>query len=101
MNRALGSLGLAMKAGRVQSGEENCLGLIKSHRAFLLLIDGGISSQSRRNLVSACEREDVPLREIPSGDLGRAIGKENRMAAVITDQPFAVKLMNHLDNESS
>ena len=47
MNRALGSLGLAMKAGRVQSGEENCLKLVKAGAAFLLLIDAGASAASK------------------------------------------------------
>ena len=46
MNRALGSLGLAMRSGRVQCGEAVCDRLIKTGEAKLILIDGGISAGS-------------------------------------------------------
>ena len=51
MNRALGSLGLAMRSGRVVCGEENCEKLIKSGGAFLVLIDGAISATVRSGVV--------------------------------------------------
>ena len=92
MNRALGSLGLAMKAGRVQSGEENCLKLIRSGAACLVLIDAGASASSRKALSDACAYYKVPCRLIPENDLGQAIGRPGRMAAVITDQSLAARL---------
>ena len=101
MNRALGSLGLAMKAGRVQSGEENCLKLVKAGAAFLLLIDAGASAASKKTATDACAHYNVPYRLIPAGDLGQAIGKSGRMVAAITDRAFAARLGALLEDAST
>ena len=92
MNRALGSLGLAMRAGRVQSGAETCDKLIKAGAAFLILIDAGASEASRKALTDACAYYSVPYRLVPAGELGQAIGKSGRMAAAITDRAFAARV---------
>ena len=98
MNRALGSLGLAMRAGRVQSGEENCLKLVKAGASFLLLIDAGASAASKKTATDACAHYNVPYRLIPAGDLGQAIGKSGRMVAAITDRTFAERLAALLED---
>ena len=92
MNRALGSLGLAMRAGRVQSGEANCDKLIKAGTAYLVLIDAGASPASRKAVTDACVYYNVPFRLIPAGELGQAIGRPGRMVAAITDQVLAARL---------
>lgn len=92
MNRALGTLGLAMRAGRVQSGEANCDKLIKSGGACLVLIDEGASLPSRKAVTDACAHYSVPYRLIPAGELGQAIGRPGRMVAAITDQALAARL---------
>ncbi|MBO4299007.1 MAG: ribosomal L7Ae/L30e/S12e/Gadd45 family protein [Clostridia bacterium] len=92
MNRALGSLGLTMKAGRVQSGEANCDKLIKAGGAYLILIDAGASPASRKAITDACAYYHVPYCLIEPGELGRAIGKPGRMAAAVTDKALAARL---------
>ncbi|MBR3503352.1 MAG: ribosomal L7Ae/L30e/S12e/Gadd45 family protein [Clostridia bacterium] len=98
MNRALGSLGLAMRAGRVESGAETCDKLIKAGAAYLILIDAGASPASQKALTDACAYHSVPYRLIPAGELGRAIGKSGRMAAAITDRAFAARLRALLED---
>ena len=97
MNRALGSLGLAMRAGRVQSGADACDKLIKAGSACLILIDAGASPATRKAMTDACAYYSVPYRLVPAGELGRAIGRSGRMAAAITDRAFAARLIALLD----
>ena len=92
MNRALGSLGLAMRSGRVVCGEENCEKLIKSGGAFLVLIDGAISAGSKKAVTDACAYRGVPYRILPEHALGAAIGRQGRMTAAVTDKAFALRL---------
>ena len=92
MKRALGSLGLAMKSGRVRCGEETCVKLVRAGAASLVLIDAAISDGSRKAVADACAFHQVPCRQIPSGELGRAIGKPGRMVAAITDKALAQRL---------
>ena len=92
MNRALGSLGLAMRAGRVQSGADTCDRLIKAGAAYLILIDAGASAASQKAVTDACAHYNVSYRLVPAGELGRAIGKGGRMVAAITDRAFAARL---------
>lgn len=98
MNRALGSLGLAMKAGRVQSGEANCEKLIKAGAACLVLIDAGASAASKKAVTDACRYYETPYRLIAPGELGQAIGKPGRMVAAITDKALAARLTALLDD---
>ena len=92
MNRALGSLGLAMRSGRVQCGEAVCDRLIKTGEAKLILIDGGISAGSRKAITDACRYYGVPWRAVPAGELGQAVGKPGRRTAAVTDETFAARL---------
>ena len=98
MNRALGSLGLAMKAGKVQSGADVCDKLIKAGAACLILIDAGASPASRKALTDACAFYQVPYRLVPPEELGRAIGRPGRMAAAVTDKTLATRLSALLDD---
>ena len=86
-----------MKAGRVQSGADTCDKLIKAGSAYLILIDAGASPASQKALTNACAYYNVPHRSVPAGELGRAIGKSDRMVAAITDRAFAERLCALLD----
>ena len=97
MNRALGSLGLACKAGRVQSGQAICDKLIKAGSAHLILIDAGASENTRKAVTDACAYYNVSYRLIPAGELGQAIGQPGRMVAAITDKALAERLNVLLD----
>ncbi len=92
IDKALGMLGLCTRAGRLKSGEAMCEQAIKRGGAFLLLVDAGASERSKKDLRNACEFAGVPLIELPEGALGRAIGKDGRMAACVTDRNFASRI---------
>ena len=101
MSRALGGLGLAMRAGRVQCGESVCDKLSKAGGARLVLIDAAISPGSFKAVTDACRYYGVPYVMTPAGELGRAIGRTGRMTAVITDEGFAERLKGLLSAEGA
>lgn len=92
MNRGLGMLGLCARAGKLQSGGGACDQLIKRGEALLVLVDGGASVQTQKAVHDACAYYDVPMRRLPEGLLGEAIGRPGRMVAAITDRTFAERL---------
>ena len=87
-----GIIGLAMRAGRIACGEENCLKLIKRGAACLMLLDAGISPASAQPLKDACLKRGIEYIAVPEGALGQATGKYGRMAAVVTDEGLAARL---------
>lgn len=87
-----GMLGLAMRAGKVQTGESVCEKLVKTGKACLILIDGAASANTVKAVTDTCTTYRVPLRRTENGRLGSATGKQGRMVACITDAGFAERL---------
>lgn len=92
MERALGMLGLCARAGQLKSGASMCEQAIKRGGAQLLLMDAGASDRSKKDLKDACAYASVPMIELPEGALGRAIGKDGRMATCVMDKGFADRI---------
>ena len=93
MKRLTQLLGLCMRAGGVLSGEKVCLQAIRSGGAFVALLDEAVAANGRKAIEDACKSHEVPLIELEAYALGDAIGKYGRMAAVVTNEGFAKKLM--------
>ena len=89
--RLLSLMGFAKKAGKIRSGELMAEKTIKSGKARLVVIDSGISEQSRKRWSDICRSAGVPI--IEANGLGRAIGKEAHMVACIADNGFANSIM--------
>jgi len=85
-------LGLAVRAGRVTSGESLCEREIRAGRAALALMDAGVSPGTRGKYAALCKAKGVPLYEISVDSLGKAIGKPNRMVAVMAKGPLQDKV---------
>ena len=92
MKPFLGMLGLCARAGKLITGEKACLQAIRSQSACVALLDGGASANAVKAMSDACTHHDIPLLRLPEGLLGAAIGKEGRMAAVVTDAGMAQRL---------
>lgn len=88
--RARGVVGLAMKAGRLVSGGFAVERALKRGAALAVIVDDEASENTKKQLRDACAYRRIPLYEL--GGLGRAIGKEERMEAAITDRGFAEML---------
>lgn len=90
--RALGTLGLATRAGFVKSGGDVCEREIRAGRARLALMDAGVSDNTRDKFSVLCAGKNVPLRILPEDALGSAIGQPGRMVAVLKEGPLTTKL---------
>ncbi|WP_281198805.1 L7Ae/L30e/S12e/Gadd45 family ribosomal protein [Staphylococcus schleiferi] len=94
----LNFLGLAMRAGKVKTGESVILAELKKHRLKLVLIASDASDNTKNNLINKCHSYQIPYRIISHrDDLGDALGKSARVNIGITDQGFAKKLMSMID----
>ena len=89
---ALGLIGLCARAGKLVSGEQACDQQVKRGAAKLVLVDQGASPLTRKAFQDACAYYKVPLRLVPEGALGAAIGRPGRKAAAITDQALANRI---------
>lgn len=97
-NRIYSMLGLAMKAGKVVSGEFATDKSIKEGSAFLVIIALDASENTRKKFSNSCEFYKVPKFIYGTKDeLGRAIGRDMRSSLAVTDEGFAKSLTKHLE----
>jgi len=98
-NRVISFLGLCMRAGRIISGQEACVDLIRQGQAALALMDASASDNTRKRLTDACRSHDVALYELSAGTLGAAIGKKGRMVIALRPDGMSQKILSMLENE--
>jgi len=93
-NKALGMLGLAMRAGKVVSGEFSCENAIKQGKAFLVILAEDASDNTKKKFTDMTNYRNIPL--VIYGNklsLGKATGKEFRASVAIIDQAFAENIL--------
>ena len=86
-------IGLATKAGKVASGEFSTEKEVKSARAYLVIVAGDASENTKKKFRNMCAYYKVPC--ILFGDkeqLGRAIGREYRSSLAVCEAHFAEKI---------
>lgn len=89
----LNLLGLAFRARKIVTGEENLISHIKKHQVKLVLIANDASDNTQKKLTDKCTFYDVPYRIVDDRTrLSAAIGKQGRVAVGIVDEGFAQKL---------
>ncbi|MCC3376192.1 ribosomal L7Ae/L30e/S12e/Gadd45 family protein [Cohnella sp. REN36] len=89
-NKALSRLGLAMRAGKLVSGDETVLKAIRAGEARLVLVAEDASDNTRKKVADKCESYGVPLLIGYSRyELGGAVGKPERVLFAVTDPGFA------------
>ena len=78
-------LGLAMRAGKIKSGES-------------VILASDASSNTLKQMNNKCNSYQVPLKVFGTrNELGLAIGKSDRVNIGITDNGFAKKLLSMID----
>lgn len=90
MDKVLGLIGLAKKAGRITAGSEACEGAIRSGISKLIVIAGDISENGRKAICDCCRHYGVKYITYASKEeLGAAVGSEIRAVISINDEGFA------------
>lgn len=97
-NKVLSLIGLAMKAGKVASGEFSTEKEVKTGYAELVIVAEDASDNTKKKFQNMCEFYEVPIYFYGDKDtLGHAMGKEFRASLAVTDPGFAKGIAKHLD----
>lgn len=90
MNRVLGMLGLAKRAGRTSAGAFACEGMIKTKKAKLVLLARDASENTKKAVRNSCGYYGVRLLELSDmASLGRATGGGDKAVVSVNDENFA------------
>ncbi|SFJ23292.1 YlxQ family RNA-binding protein [Thermoflavimicrobium dichotomicum] len=90
MNKLLNALGLAMRAGKVVSGEEFVIREVRAGKAKLVVLAKDAAKNTEKKLTDKCQSYQVPLIRFGTRqELGKAIGKAERVVIAVTDPGFA------------
>ncbi|GAK01534.1 ribosomal L7Ae/L30e/S12e/Gadd45 family protein [Geomicrobium sp. JCM 19055] len=85
-------LGLCMRAGKLVSGEDTVLRLVRDRKVDLVLISNDASNNTEKLFHAKCQSYNTPIKTAGTREhLGRAIGKQERVVLGITDKGFAKK----------
>lgn len=91
-------LGLAMRAGKVKTGESVIINEIKKHKIQLVIIAEDASENTKKVIQNKCESYHISFRIFGTrSELGQALGKAERVNVGITDQGFAKKLLSIIE----
>ena len=101
-DRALSLLGLAVRAGKVVSGEFSTENSIKAHKAKVVIIAGDASDNTKKKFRDKCKFYNVPVFVYGTKDkLGHAMGKQDRACAAVEDRGFAKNIAELLTGMGS
>ena len=89
-NKAYGMIGMAMKAGKVVSGEFATEKAVKAGKAALVIVSETASENTKKKFRNMCDYYEVPIRFLgQKEELGHAIGKEFRASLAVLDAGLA------------
>ena len=101
-SKAISMISLATKAGKTVSGEFCTEKEVKSGRAYLVIVAGNASDNTKKKFRNMCEFYEVPIYFYGDKDtLGHAMGKEFRASLAVNDLGFAKGIMKHIDSEQN
>ncbi len=97
MDRALSMLGIAAKSGKVVSGEFSTEKAVKTGKAFLVIVAGDSSDNTKKHFSDMTDFYEVPIYFYSDKvSLGNAIGKEFRASLAVTDENLANAVIKKL-----
>lgn len=90
MSKTLSYLGLAMRAGKIVTGDEAVIKAVRSSEARLVVLAGDASDNTQKKFRDKCGTYDIPLViAFHRDELGASIGKDQRVVLAVTDKGFA------------
>lgn len=93
-------VGLALRAGKIVSGEEQVVLGIRQKKISLVIMAQDAAKNTMKKVTDKSKSYQTPIIFVESRyQLGRAIGKEARVVVGVTDTGFANKLKWIHENE--
>lgn len=100
-DKALSQIGMAMRAGKLITGDELVLKAVRGGKASLVLIAGDASDNTKKKFRDKCGTYGVPMAVAYDRQrLGQAIGKAERVVMAVTDGPFGQMIASHLSQNT-
>ena len=98
---ALGMIGMALRAGRLEVGGDAAGDACRYKRCRLLLLAAGAGEDARRRAVHCAEEGQCLLAELPCSrvELGAALGRGSCAVAAVTDLGLAQAIVQKLARE--
>lgn len=97
-NKVLSLVGLAMKAGKVASGEFGTEKAVKSGQADAVLVAADASENTKKKFANMCTYYKVPVYFYSDKEaLGAAIGRQYRASMAVTDENFAKAITKEME----
>lgn len=101
-NKIYALLCLAMKAGKVVSGEFSTEKAIKSGSASYVIVAEDASDNTRKAFSDSCSYYQVPYAVYGTKEeLGRCIGKQFRASLAVTDRGFGEQIAKKMEMQKN
>ena len=98
--RFLGTLGLAMRAGKLVSGEFMTERAIRDGQARLVIIASDASAGTKKKFTDSCTYYQVPILITSDKEtLGQSVGKRERASLAVMDEGFAGSIRKKITGE--
>ena len=98
LNKAEFMISLAAKAGKVVSGETSVEKAIQSVKAYLVIVSGDASENTRKKFVNKSNYYGIPVYINGTKEsLAHAIGKDLRSVIAVTDEGMANAVAKKLE----
>ena len=81
--RLKGLLGICVRAGQAAFGEDNCRKAAVKGTCELVLVDSGVSGNTRKRYETLCHGTGTKLVFLPEGLMEAATGKEYMAMAIL------------------
>lgn len=97
-DRVLSMLGMAARAGKIESGEFSTEKTVKSGRGRLVIVAEDASGNTKKMFTNMCKYYEVPLVVFGTKEeLGHWIGKAYRASICILDEGFAKAVLKKIN----
>ncbi len=98
MDKVLSYLGIARKAGLLETGEENCGIVVRGGKAKLLLLAADASGNATRRAEGYVHGRNIPLLRLPQTklEISQRVGKSGCSMVALTDLGLALSLVQAL-----
>ena len=97
MDKVISMIGMATKAGRTVSGEFMTEKAVKEGSAFLVVVAGDASDNTKKMFRNMCTFYHVPFCVYGTKEtLGHGMGKEMRASLAVLDQGFCTAIVKKL-----
>lgn len=96
LDRQLSMVSLAMKAGKVLSGEFSVEKGLKEGQVVLCIVAEDASDNTKKKFKNMCTYRSIDMIELTDKEqLGRTIGRQQRAVLGITDEGFKKGILKH------